>query len=44
MRLYQVGEGVTDELRSELNVPPLAPAKAKETKTDQGSNALKKSP
>jgi hypothetical protein len=37
LRLGEIGEGVTDELRRELNVPPLAEAKARETKMNQES-------
>jgi len=35
LRLYQVGEGVTDELRRELKVPSLAQAKEREAKLNE---------
>jgi hypothetical protein len=35
MRLYQVGEGVTDELRRAFNCPTLADAKAREAKMNE---------
>jgi len=44
VRLYEVGPGVTDSLRSELGVPALAEARQREAMMDKAFGAKKPSP